>query len=280
MVHTSQIIMIKTASVKIFIVIAIFITGVYGCRTPRSVVPEVKPLSSADLTLAEVHANKADFEWMSTRFSGTVKWEDRTHAIAGSMKVRKDSAIYISLAPFLGIEVARAIITRDSVKLINRLESTYYIGNHNFLSKMFNAEMDFFMLQALLLGDDFPHFRNDQFLMQANSPLIKLHAQKRTRKIGDENAIEQILSIDPESMQIRTNIIEQTTTGRALRADYKKYDMIQGQSLPTDLQLMFADKGNVNSSNLELFFTRTTLNVPQSMQFSVPDKYTPIRLND
>ncbi len=272
--------MIKRTSIKIFIVIAIFITGAYGCRGPRSVVPEVKPLSSADLALAGVHANKTDFEWLSTRFSGTVKWENKSHAIAGSMKMRKDSAIYISLAPFLGIEVARAIITPDSVKLINRLESTYYVGNLSFLSKMFNAEIDFFMLQALLLGNDFPHFRNDQFLMQDNSSLIQLHAQKRTRKYGDENAIEQILSIDPESMQIRTNIIEQTNTGRALRADYKKYDMIQGQSLPTDIQLMFADKGNVDTSNLVLFFTRTILDVPQSMQFSVPDKYTPIRLND
>ena len=85
--------------------------------------------------------NQPAFDWMSTRFSGSVLWDGKTHSIAGSMRIRSDSAIYISIAPILGIEIARAIITPDSVKLINRLESTYYSGDMKILFKNGKSEI-------------------------------------------------------------------------------------------------------------------------------------------
>ncbi|MFW5663802.1 MAG: DUF4292 domain-containing protein [bacterium] len=252
--------------------------GVTGCRGTREVVPEVKPLSSADMALMELHNNQADYSWLSTRFSGSVVWKDQSHSIAGSMRIRKDSAIYISLAPLLGIEVARALITPDSVKLLNRLESTYYVGDLKILNSMFNADVDYYMLQALLTGNDFPHFRSDQFVMQEDPKWLRLYADSRSRESGQGYPIQQVLTLDPGTMRIRTNIMEHTQTDQALRADYKKYETINGKLFPVELQLLFADADN--RSNLELFFNRTTLDDPQPMKFSVPSRYTPIRLTD
>jgi hypothetical protein len=254
------------------------IFSLWGCRGIRSLAPETAPMNSADIALLEIHSKQADFEWLSTRFSGSVLWENKTHSIAGTMRIQKDQAIYISVAPFLGIEVARAIITPDSVKLINRLESTYYMGDLRILSRMFNADIDFYMLQALLTGNDFPHFRTDQFTLNRDAVLIQLDAQKRNRKNGRGDAIKQVISVNPDNMRIRTNVIEQSNPARSFRADYRKYETVSGRLLPSDLQLMFADDSN--SSRLEMIFTRTTLDVPQNMEFSVPSKYTPIPLTD
>ena len=268
---------VRKRSSLLLIVLALLAAGL-GCRGPREMVPEVRPLSTADLTLIEIHSNQADFDWFSTRFSGSIVWEDRTHSIAGTMRIRKDSAIYISIAPILGIEIARALITPDSVKVISRIESTYYYGDLGALSKMFNADVDFYMLQALMLGNDFPHFRNDQFLIKEDPRLLRLEATSRYRKSGLGNPIQQILTVDPANMRIRTNIMEQTHSGHALRADYRSYESVGGMLLPVELNLIFAEQGN--SSNLEMTFTRSSLNVPQRMDFSVPARYTPVRLTD
>jgi hypothetical protein len=232
--------MLFIKNLRIFFAVIAMITGIYGCRTPRTV-PEVRPLTHADKILLEVHANHSDFQYLSTRFSGTVVFENKTHSIAGSMRMKKDSAIYISIAPILGIEIARAIITPDSVKLVNRLESTYYMGDLRILSNMFNADVDFFMLQALLSGNDFPHYRTDQFVIADNDRLIRLEAQNRTRKNNPGSPIKQIITVDSSNMKIRTNTLEQTSTRQALRADYRKYDRIDGRLIPTDLLLMFAE---------------------------------------
>ncbi len=256
----------------------LLLLSVSGCRAPRETVPEVRPLTTADIALLEVHNNQADFDWFSTRFSGSVMWEDRTHSIAGSMRIRKDSAIYISIAPILGIAIARALITTDSVKLVNRLESTYYMGDLKILNSMFNVDVDFYQLQALLTGNDFPHFRNDQFILDEDPQLLRLYADSRTRKSGKGQPIQQVITVDPGTMRIRTNIMEHAQTGQALRADYRRYESVGGSLLPVELQLLFADQSN--RSNLEMVFNRTNINVPQNMQFSVPSRYTPIRLTD
>lgn len=262
----------------LLIIAFLLLFGTWGCRGPREVVPEVKPMTSADMALIEVHSNQTDFEWFSTRFSGSVLWGNQSHAIAGSMRIRKDSAIFISIAPILGIEIARAIVTPDSVKLVNRLESTYYLGDMKILSTMFNADLDFYMLQALLTGNDFPHFRMDQFMLSEDTQLLKLFADERARKSGEGQPIQQLLTVDPVTMRIRTNIMEQIPSGRALRADYKRYADVDGNWLPAEMQLMFSD--DANTSNLEMNFNRTTINVPQNMQFSIPSRYTPINLAD
>ncbi len=256
----------------------LLLLSVSGCRGPREVVPEVRPLTTADIALMELHNNQADFDWLSTRFSGSVEWEERTHSIAGSMRIHKDSAIFISLAPILGIEVARALITPDSVKLVNRLESTYYMGDLKILNSMFNVDVDFYQLQALLTGNDFPHFRTDQFILDEDPQWLRLYADSRSRKSGKGKSIQQVITLDPETMLIRTNIMEDAQTGQALRADYKRYETVGGKALPVELQLLFADQSN--RSNLEMIFNRTTIDEPQNMQFSVPSRYTPIRLTD
>jgi hypothetical protein len=263
---------------NIAFITAVLITSFWGCRSIRSVAPDAASINNASIALTEVHSKQAEFTWLSTRFSGSVLWDGKTTPIAGTMRIQKDEAIYISVAPILGIEVARAIITPDSVKLLNRLESTYYVGDLRVLSRMFNADIDFYMLQALLTGNDFPHFRTDQFTLNDESVLIQLDAQQRTRISNQGEPIKQALSIDPDIMRIRTNVIEQSNPTRALRADYKKYDNVSGQLLPSDLKLMFADEKD--TSNLEMMFTRTTLDVPQNMEFSVPSKYFLIRLTD
>ncbi len=43
--------------------------------------------------------------------------------------MEKDKAIFLSVAPFLGIEVARVLITPDTVKFINRLQSRFFVGD-------------------------------------------------------------------------------------------------------------------------------------------------------
>jgi len=80
-------------------------------------------------------------------------------------------------------------------------------------------------------------------------------------------------------MRIRTNVIEHVASGNALRADYRKYENVEGRLLPTEMQLMFADKAN-NASTIEMTLSRATVNVPQNMQFPIPPRYTAIRLTD
>lgn len=249
-----------------------------GCKGPGILSPKRAPRLSTEKVLQRIEENQPEYQWMSARFSGNANWEGRSQNISGTLRIQKDQAIFVSIAPLLGIEVARALVTPDSVKIVNRLESTYYLGNINILNRMFNTDVDFYMLQALFMGNDFPHFRNDQFTLMLEEEILRLHAARRMRNGGTGNPINQAIILEPEHLRIRSNTILDENSGRALRADYKNWENVEGRWIPTELEIQFSDERNI--SNLEMKYNRITLNEPQRMQFSVPSRYTPIYLTD
>lgn len=263
---------------KIRNLIIILLVGLAGCKGPGILAPERTPVMSADRVIRGIEQNQPEYQWMSTRFSGNVVWENRSQNISGSLRIQKDEAIYVSIAPILGIEVVRALVTPDSVKIVNRLEASYYLGDINLLNRMFNTDIDFYMLQALFMGNDFPHFRNDQFSIQQEGELLRLHAANRMRSGGAGSSINQAIMVEPEHLRIRTNIILEERSGRALRADYNSWENVNGRWIPSELKIMFSDEVDVSSLNMN--YNRTTLDEPQRMQFNIPARYTPIYLTD
>ena len=261
-----------------FILILFLLFTLNACKTLKKTAPEEAEDVSAMNALQTLEENQSGFQWMSSRFSGSVNWKSKTHSIAGSFRMKKDSAIYVSIAPLLGIEVARALITTDSVKILNRLDATYYLGDINLLNKMFDTDVDFQMLQSLFLANDFPHFKDQGFVLEQNEKFLKLHNPERKREDNKGKPINQSLLLNPEDMKIKSNIIFVEESNTTLRADYENYENIKGNWLPSQMKIVFASNQQV--SDLNMSFSRTTIDEPKRMRFTVPSKYTLIKLTE
>ncbi|MFW5757058.1 MAG: DUF4292 domain-containing protein [Bacteroidota bacterium] len=261
-----------------FILIFLLLLTLNACKTLKKIAPKETKDVSALNALQTLDENQSRFQWMTSRFSGRVNWKNKTHSIAGSFRMKKDSAIYVSIAPFLGIEVARALITTDSVKFLNRFDATYYLGDINLLNKMFDTDVDFQMLQALFLANDFPHFKDRGFVLEENEKFLQLHNPERIRQDNKGKPINQSLLLNPEDMKIKSNIIFVEESNTRLRADYENYENIKGNWLPAQMKIAFASNQQV--SDLSMSFSRTTIDEPKKMRFSIPSKYTLIKLTD
>ena len=51
------------------------------------------------------------------------------------------------------ITVVKAIITPNRVAFYNKLDGTYFDGDFTYLSDLLRTELDFYKVQALLLGE-------------------------------------------------------------------------------------------------------------------------------
>ncbi|MDG1188965.1 MAG: DUF4292 domain-containing protein, partial [Flavobacteriales bacterium] len=105
---------------------------------------------SAVLKKAEV--NTKDTRWFTTSIKGKADFDNRSLPITAQLRMRKDSVIWMSMSALMGIEAARVHITPDSVKLINRLNATYFVGGIESLSEEYNLPFSFYELQDLLLA--------------------------------------------------------------------------------------------------------------------------------
>ena len=80
---------------------------------------------TAKKKLVSPMAHAAHYEWMSAKMSGELKVESGEFPFSGTLRMRRDSTIWISASALMGIENLRALITQDSVVLINRMDQTY-----------------------------------------------------------------------------------------------------------------------------------------------------------
>lgn len=261
----------------IYPLLLLLIAGAFqACRPRRDITPAIDDLlKSPDRTIRAMHSNQANFNFYSTRFSGTALWENNTYNISGSIRIQKNQAIFISVTPILGIEVARLLITPDTVKFLNRLESSYFVGDIRFLNNMLGTDLDFFMLQAILTGNDFEHFTTDNFRVANDRDMLLLSSASRRRQ-SSRNApvIEHNLWIDPNTYRIKQNIAFDPGARRMIRVDYQNFERLEGQLFPSQIVLLITDAGS--RAELSYRTSRTSLNSPLDFSFSIPARYKPI----
>ncbi len=263
----------------LILLIPLILLFVKSCGPVKEIAPTpVTPYYTPESVMEQIENNQSEFDWFSARFAGTVMWQNQNHNISGTLRIKKDEAIYISLAPVLGIEIARAIITPDSLKFLNRLESSYYIGHIGFLNSMLNTSFDFEILQALLIGNDFEGYNKDSFVIVEDENHIILHDPERYALKNPHESksmvFNQYLWIDPTNNRIKKNIINELGLQRSISAEYSNFEQIKDEKIPVKLNLLFSDPSSY--ADLSLQYMRISLNEPQQMNFSVPSRYEPI----
>ena len=77
-------------------------------------------------------AHAADYEWMSAKMTIEISSADTTLSshlspltLSGILRMKRDSIVWISASALMGMESIRALITQDSVVMINRINQTY-----------------------------------------------------------------------------------------------------------------------------------------------------------
>lgn len=128
---------------KIFLFF-IVLTTLYSCK---------KELLISDETLKDLEVHDLDFEYLTTRSRITYEDEDTRISAKATIRIKKDSIIWLSLSPAFGIEAARGIITRDSIKFIDRMNREYAVYDFASLSEEYNFNITFALIQSMLIGD-------------------------------------------------------------------------------------------------------------------------------
>lgn len=134
-----------------FLLLFLIITTLGSCA--RKAIPTTAttpPITNS------VRANNVNFQYLSAK--GKAQIEQNGNKLPNTnltLRVRRDSVIWLSIS-VAGFEGVRASITRDSVRVLNKLQREYYAGDFAYLSRQLNVDVTFAQVQALLLGNYLP----------------------------------------------------------------------------------------------------------------------------
>jgi hypothetical protein len=232
----------------------------------------------AEYLFTKLKEHELQFTWFNAKFSAEYRNKDDKKSFDGQIRILHDSVMWLSFSPALGIEVMRIMLTQDSVKFINRLNNTYFLGDFRYLNNFLNTNIDFDILQSFLIGNDLSFYENGKFKASVDNNQYKLSTAERSklkkfvRKSDvDLGILIQNIWIDPETFKIaRADVKEIRKENIKLEAWYSDYEKTGEQLFPTNMRF---DVNANNKISVKVEFTRMTLDVEQQFPFKIPASY-------
>lgn len=220
------------------------------------------------------------FDRLNAKLSAEAEVDSTSTSFTVTLRIKRDSVIWMSISK-LGIEGARVLITKDSVKLLNRIKNNYFIGDFAYISKMLNTDLDFELLQSLLVGNSVEFYDDDEKIKpgiddcQYTLGTIRKNKLRKVMEKGKElkEPVQSIYMV-PETFKIARILFYEFAPDRSFDARYSEYEQKDSTQLfPMKMNYTIKAQKNVK---IDLVYSKIVLNEEQTFPFKIPENYEAI----
>ena len=255
---------------------------VTSCKTTQKVVEPAGPVTlapqAADTLFEKMLASQFRYTWLTAKASVEyVNSNNESTEFSANVRMLKDSVIWLSVTPLLGIEVARAVITRDSIRLLDRLHNVYIARDYGYLEDMLKTRVTFEMLQALLTGNYFAGVPGRDIQSVYTEPphyilstLLKLKELRGMEEKNPDHPVVQDVWVDTTN-RIAKNRVLDDTLHRQLTLEYSDFASLSEGRLPQHIVLSVE---SVKPTRIAMRYSKFSFHGPLTFPFSVPDSFS------
>ena len=217
-------------------------------------------------------------EALTAKMSLVLDVSGKTTKVNGTMRIKKGEVIQLSIAPLLGIEVARAEISPYGVLVIDRMNKRYVRVTFTELQELTNAQLDFHSLQALFLNEIFLPGKKDltsRDLLAFDIELVGRDVRLDVRKT--KRFVYTFLMQGTEAL-LKESLVGLKDANYALSWKYENFRSLGQKQFPNTMILSFM--GLKKPMNATFSLSRLTANSNWESYTKVSDKYEQVKLED
>lgn len=258
----------KQVTILLFISLALF-----SCRSTRNIARTSFPVDSTATAdslsreksraiLEKVQASHISFKTFSAELK--MDYEDsqgkKMNNLGVNIRMLYDSIIWVRVSGPLNVEGARILITKDSIKIVNRLEGTVTLRNAAEAQEMTQLKLSFTGLQDLIVGN--PVFLSDSIGNIVATPSTISFASVQP-------GFTSLFSFLAENYTLQqSKVTQDARTGELTYGAYKETD---GRKLAFERRIYVEDKHIVK---VALDFKKAEFDKADTYPFPIPAKYT------
>lgn len=238
------------------------LAGMPSCKTPKTLSSNDLKDRSPEYLMKKLAASQMEADWLSAKLKVSYKSDEFSMGFSGHIRMQKDSAIWINVRK-LGFEVARALITKDSVYVIDRFNNEFQAESLDYIRRMMNFPATFDMLQSIVLGN--PVFFSKSIQSELNGQGYRLWTE------GQSPKGEYLLNgID---FSLKKMCFREEQPNRVFEIELSKYGEAAKRrnfSYFRELKMNSRETGQVTA---EIEFSDVEIDVPKTMPFEIPANY-------
>jgi hypothetical protein len=206
----------------------------------------------------------------------SVDYKDTTREISfkTSLKIVSDSA-FNAIITYAKIPIVTMMITKDTLKLINRKDKCYVIQTLNYIKENFGIDFTYKNIEELFLGRPLD-YKFDQKYFVINDPYryhISSHRKREIkrfeRKAKDDIIINYFLTNDAK--ELKKTVISSPSDTTEITVDYLSFQRHKSIRVPEKLMIQITTPRNKILVRLE--YEKIEINEPQELIIVIPENY-------
>jgi hypothetical protein len=219
-------------------------------------------VSNKRAKLNAIRAGQTSFDAFSGKARTTLDINGNSNDVTLNIHIKKDKKIWISITAIAGIEVARVLITPDSIMIINRLQSVYLRKPFSYINKFAGDQVNYKTIESLLIGNAIPELINEDADLRTSPDSIALS--------GNLQDLVYKLIIGPDMKVTQTNLSNQNA-GQSMQVNNNTFIQSGSRTIPSQIDITSLVKDEKIQVNLH--YIKSVFDQPLEFPFSIPTRY-------
>ena len=234
---------------------------------PKPAIDTAIKVDSAALknaVLERVKKNHIDFNTFAAKIKVDYQEADgKNNNATAYVRIQKDSVIWVRLTGLLDIEGFRALITKDSIRVMDKLKNTITIRRIDYLQEVTKLPFDFYTLQDLLVGNPI-YFADNIVSYRTNGNTIL------ATSVGE--IFKHLITIDTTNNTVLHSKLDDVKTdmNRTCDITFSDYSNKSGKLFPNKRAITVTEKAKLD---IQLDYKQVNFDEPQTFPFNVPKSY-------
>lgn len=272
------------------VLLLLFVFG--ACKTQKPVVApvvaDIKPMVNKSVQELQDKLDSAAFnlEYINAKAAVVLITDSNEVSFNISYRSKKDSVIWISVSPLLGIEVARLMITPDSVKMLDKIHNKYEATSFESINKMLQMKVNFEIVQALLYGNFFAYKKNENrfnsvYLEDSLGSqfyiLSSLNKKKLKRSLEEKDLNKPVIQdvyVCDTTYRVKRMQVEDQRINKLLNTEYSDFRLTDGGLFPFKMKTNITAEKNIE---IRIEYGKVAKSESLDFPFTIPANYERIR---
>jgi hypothetical protein len=242
-----------------FFLMAILVWATAGCSKKIAAPVAVTPKTS--LNIEEI-----DFEYFEGKARMILRDAKKEREVKAAIRIRKDSVIWMKFN-VIGIQGGMAIINKDSITIVSNLDKEYYVFEYPELSKRFNLDINYNIIQSAMLGNPIIQRKaEDEVQQESTMYLLKQQA----------GSISVINYVNGGSMKIEKVELKEGNSSNSLVINYSNFQPVADKVFPYNgtINLFYKTVSGLLNTTIIFDYSKAEVGTRElRFPFNIPKRY-------
>lgn len=226
----------------------------------------VSPAISVTPPKPTLNVEEIDFGYMQGKARMILRDANKEREVKANIRVRKDSVIWMTFS-VIGVQGGKALVNKDSITIVSNVDNEYYVFDYAELSKRYNFEINYDVIQAAMLGNLVMKRKDDDQIVQETSFFV---LKQQANSVTVDNYV------NAASMKVEKVELKELNSSNSLVVNYSNFQPMGSKLFPYNGTISLFYKGLGGLLNTTIIFEYNKAEVGDKelkFPFNIPKRY-------